>query len=1157
MQTQKISGNENVVQNAKGDNNIVVGRVEGSLTINYRHAIGKHFQAPPLPTYYVDRPEYTKDLKNRLLAELPDTRSLVVSAIHGLGSVGKSTLATALAHDLDVQTHYSDGILWATLGQQPDVLSLLSGWVQALGDYDFKPTSIKAATTHLRTLLHDKAILLVVDDAWEPEHAQAFSVGGSRCQVLVTTREGAIADALGASTYSLDVMKPEQAMELLTNKLGRDLKDAERQPAADLAKAVGYLPLALELAVAQVVSNVSWATLLKDIQGEIARLKTFDRPGATGSSDEASSKKLSLTASFNLSIQRLEDFERENFTWLGVLPEDATITDKMVVTLWDLDDAREASDILEDLRSKALLLPGVTLGDETRTYRLHDLLHDLARNLLTAPTKPKRRGDLPGLGLKLVDVHNIFLERYKEKTKNGQWHTLPDDGYIHQRLTWHFEKALKTEEIHLLLQEETETGRNGWFEACDRLGQTANFVIDIARAWKLAEKMFEEKPTQSIALQCRYALITTSLNSLAKNIPGSLIAALVKQKLWSQAQGLAYVQQTKESNQRAEALSALAPYLSESLLSIALEAALGIQSDSYRASALSGLAPHLSEVLLEKALEVALSIKDDRYRASALTGLAPHLSEVLLEKALEVVLSIKYYKHRTKALTGLAPHLSEVLKAEVLEKALEVILSIKDDYNRADALTGLAPHLSEVLKAEVLEKALEVALSIKDDDYSAKTLTGLAPHLSKALLEKALEATLSIKDDYDRADALTGLAPHLSEALKAEVLEKALEVALSIKDDYDRADALTGLAPHLSKALLEKALEAAFSIKNDYYRAEALTGLAPHLSEVLKAEVLEKALEVILSIKDDDDRAKALTGLAPHLSEVLLEKALEVALSIKDDDDRAKALTGLAPHLSEVLLEKALEIARSIKNDKYRTKALTGLAPHLSEALKAEVLEKALEATLSIKYDYYSAKALTGLAPHLSEVLLEKALEATFSIKYYKYRAEALTGLAPHLSEVLKAEVLEKALEVILSIKDDDDSDSAKALTGLAPHLSEVLLEKALEVALSIKNYDDRAKALTGLAPHLSEVLLEKALEATLSIKNDKYRAEALTGLAPHLTSIKFDLWCEILHNLSYQFRDQFLQNIPILSDAIIELGGIKALSATVSAIQEVCRQWR
>ncbi|MBD2452179.1 hypothetical protein H6G76_34770 [Nostoc sp. FACHB-152] len=229
------------------------------------------FQAPPLPSYYVDRPEHSQILKTWLLTNSSsNTKTLVITAIHGLGSVGKSTLANALAHDKDVQAHFRDGILWATLGQQPDILPLLSGWVQTLGDYNFRATNIEATCSHLRTLLYDKAVLLVVDDAWNPEDARAFNVGGGRCQVLITTREGAIAQVLGANTYSLDVMKPEQAMELLTKKLGRDLVGTECQEAQDLAASVGYLPLALELAAAQVIDSTDWAVLLQDLKGEIA-----------------------------------------------------------------------------------------------------------------------------------------------------------------------------------------------------------------------------------------------------------------------------------------------------------------------------------------------------------------------------------------------------------------------------------------------------------------------------------------------------------------------------------------------------------------------------------------------------------------------------------------------------------------------------------------------------------------------------------------------------------------------------------------------------------------------------------------------------------------------------------------------------------------------
>ena len=378
-------------------------------------ARAKPFQPPPTPEYYVDRPEVILDLKQLLLSY---SGTLVITVIHGLGSVGKSTLAAALAHDADIQKHFCDGILWATLGQEPDILALLGGWVQGLGDYNYRATSIEATSAHLNTLLFDKALLLVVDDAWIDENdgwepVQAFKVGGDRTRMLVTTRDASIANFLGASTFSLDVMTKTQALELLTKKVeqqGKRLQEDEVKSAKALAKAVGYLPLALELAASQVASGTSWQVLIEDIEQEIARLKSFQEPGIRNITNDEKFKKFSLQASLNLSIKRLEENDREFFAWLGVLPEDASITPKITATLWDMDE-RDAEETLQYLRSQALLLTGVFLADGTVTYRLHDLFHDLARNLLTAPQKPKRQGDLVGFGIKWEDAQAQLLDK--------------------------------------------------------------------------------------------------------------------------------------------------------------------------------------------------------------------------------------------------------------------------------------------------------------------------------------------------------------------------------------------------------------------------------------------------------------------------------------------------------------------------------------------------------------------------------------------------------------------------------------------------------------------------------------------------------------------------------------------------------------------------
>ena len=100
-------------------------------------------QAPPKPSYFVERPEVSVEVKKLLLSEeTAEAGTLVISAIYGLGGIGKSTLAAALAQDKAVQAYFPDGIFWATLGQQPDILSFLHSWIQALGDYDFKPTGM-------------------------------------------------------------------------------------------------------------------------------------------------------------------------------------------------------------------------------------------------------------------------------------------------------------------------------------------------------------------------------------------------------------------------------------------------------------------------------------------------------------------------------------------------------------------------------------------------------------------------------------------------------------------------------------------------------------------------------------------------------------------------------------------------------------------------------------------------------------------------------------------------------------------------------------------------------------------------------------------------------------------------------------------------------
>ncbi|NEO37419.1 MAG: hypothetical protein F6J90_14225 [Moorea sp. SIOASIH] len=1076
---------------------------------------GVPFQAPPLPAHFIQRPEVSQDLKQSLLSEqTAKTGTLVVSAIYGLGGIGKSTLAAAIAHDPEVQTHFADGILWATLGQQPDLLSFLSSWIQALGDHDYKPTNTNAASRHLQTLLFDKATLLVVDDAWNPDHVQPFRIGGAKCRVLVTTREAQI---VGVTRYDLDVMSPSQALALLEEYRGSKLKGSDCKQAEALATTVGYLPLALELAAAQIADGISWQELLTDLQTEIARLETLDLPGAQ-EVDEKRRKHYSLVASFNLSLRRLPLEKFQQFAWLGVLPEDVSITPALGTTLWDVSP-REARRTLQYFKSKALLLSGKSTNG-TPSYQLHDLVHDMARRLLTAEAATGAEGNLPGLGLTWPQAHGQLLERYRKKTENGLWHTLPDDGYSHSYLTWHLEKAGWVEEVHQLLQEETEAGGNGWYETCERLDKLGSFVKDVAKAWQLAEEAFSSSPTRSISLQCRYALMVSSINSLLGHIPGELMAALVEKKIWTPVQALAYLQHIQNPYDRASVLEKLAPKLPETLLSEALKIARAITNESDRSRALSGLAPYLPESLLLEALEAARAITNDTDRARALSELAPQLPEILSE-ALEAARAITNNIARAIVLIKLAPQLPEILS-----EALEASRAITNNISRAIVLIELARHWPEILS-----QALEASRAITNNRDRAYRLSQLARYFPE-ILPEALEAARGLTDQSSRAITLSRLARHLP-----EILPEALEVARAT-DESSRAYALSELAPHFPE-ILPEALKATRAITSQSSRAYALSKLAPQLPERL----LPQALEAAQAITDNGNRAILLSKLAPQLGERLLSQALEVARAITDNTDRANALNEIGAQLPEILPE-ALDAARAIIDKTDRAIALSELAPKLPE-----ILPEALEEARDITDDDSRATALIRLTQQFPEILPE-TLEAARAITDEFSLAKALIRLAQHFPEIIP-----EALDAAQAIS--DQSLQSYALSELARHFPEILPE-TLDAARALTDEFWRAKALIMVAQQFPEILPE-ALETAQAIQSQYHRAYAFSGLIENPNfSLQEDvsLWQEFLHTLACSDRQQFLEDLVNLSPTIISLGGKEALAAIVEGIKDVSRWW-
>jgi hypothetical protein len=135
-----------------------------------------------------------------------------------------------------------------------------------------------------------------------------------------------------------------------------------------------------------------------------------------------------------------------------------------------------------------------------------------------------------------------------------------DYGLRH--LAEHLERAGRIDDLHRVLRLERQIGgleagpirvENVWYAARDRAGQTDGYMNDLSRAARLvqATNRTESAPSQDKARVGQgicYALMSASLNSLAQNIPPSLIAALVEKGVWPTPLGLAYARVLEPEN---------------------------------------------------------------------------------------------------------------------------------------------------------------------------------------------------------------------------------------------------------------------------------------------------------------------------------------------------------------------------------------------------------------------------------------------------------------------------------------------------------------------------------------------------------------------------------------------------------------------------------
>jgi hypothetical protein len=142
----------------------IEGRNGVGLLPTYRTTQTSYITAPPTVAKYITRPESIRALRDRLFEE--DGRpAIALTALEGMGGIGKTVLAQALLRDEAVQQAFPDGLVWITVGREPtrDVNTKLREITRVLGGESDEAVGTE---TMYRTTIASKAALFIIDDIW-------------------------------------------------------------------------------------------------------------------------------------------------------------------------------------------------------------------------------------------------------------------------------------------------------------------------------------------------------------------------------------------------------------------------------------------------------------------------------------------------------------------------------------------------------------------------------------------------------------------------------------------------------------------------------------------------------------------------------------------------------------------------------------------------------------------------------------------------------------------------------------------------------------------------------------------------------------------------------------------------------------------------------
>jgi tetratricopeptide (TPR) repeat protein/transcriptional regulator with XRE-family HTH domain len=288
----------------------------------------------------------------------------VISAVRGMGGIGKTELAYYVANHL-LDTYPDAQIVLNLRGMSATPLppeQALRQVIHAFTPDASLPDDLEVLQAHYQSVLHNQRVLILADDARDAAQVRPLlpSVG---CALLVTSRRRF--SLPGMTTIDLEEFAEEAALTLVRT-ICPQLGAGEAQ---SIARACEYLPLALRISASLLHNNPALAVAgyLERLADEQQRLTHLRDP------DDA---QLDVEASLVLSYAQLDAGAQQVFRQIGIFVVD--FTTPLALAVLEKPPDVEVLDVLHRL----LRLHLVRYDAEYGRWHMHDLVRDLARHML-------------------------------------------------------------------------------------------------------------------------------------------------------------------------------------------------------------------------------------------------------------------------------------------------------------------------------------------------------------------------------------------------------------------------------------------------------------------------------------------------------------------------------------------------------------------------------------------------------------------------------------------------------------------------------------------------------------------------------------------------------------------------------------------------------